>query len=92
MTAKTKTPDYELFTTQTRGNTWAMPFVKSLQPGEPQRVPIEESTATKGAPVHRYGQPVREAAKTRGFKVAIRTMFDGELWACRLRDEDVDGK
>ncbi len=92
MARKNEAPDYELF--RHRGGHppgWAALFTESLVAGIPQRIPIEESKATSGIPQHRYGNVIRVAAKRQNFTVTVRTV-DGELWACRLRDEDVDGE
>ena len=86
-----ETPDYEEFKTRL-GYGWPRTFISTLVPGEPQRVPIENSRATNGKSAHRYGNPIRAIGYRMGLKVAIRTMPDGEVWACLLRDEDVNGK
>lgn len=79
-----KTPTYQDFLDWKKGGKVGPValFCRSLQPGVPKRFDVQAGQETG-----RLQTQIIKNASRNGYR--IRTMtIDGELWACRVKDED----
>ena len=73
-------PTYEMFTQKSHSPSGARAWLRSLEPGVPQRIPEHLNARSLRSDAY-------NAARLLGFKIAIRTI-DGETWLCKLKPED----